>query len=49
VIVMALGQSKAAVMHETQTREDSSLPVSLVLRRSARTLVLLDEQAGERL
>jgi 6-phosphogluconolactonase len=49
VIVMALGESKAAVMHEAQTREDSSLPVSLVLRRSARTLVLLDEQAGERL
>ena len=46
VIVMALGQSKAAVMHEALTREDSSLPVSLVLQRASRPLVLLDEEAG---
>jgi 6-phosphogluconolactonase len=49
VIVMALGESKAAVMHEALTREDSLLPVSLVLQRSGRTLVLLDQQAGARL
>ena len=49
VIVMALGGSKAAVMHEALTREDSLLPVSLVLQHSARALVLLDEQAGRRL
>jgi 6-phosphogluconolactonase len=49
VVVMALGESKADVMHEALTREDSSLPVSLVLQRSARTLLLLDEQAGARL
>jgi 6-phosphogluconolactonase len=49
VIVMALGESKATVMHEALTREDSSLPVSLVLQRSAQTLVLLDEHAGARL
>jgi 6-phosphogluconolactonase len=46
VIVMALGQSKAAVMHEALTREDSSLPVSLVLQRASRPLVLLDEEAA---
>jgi 6-phosphogluconolactonase len=46
VIVMALGESKAAVMHEALTREDSSLPVSLVLQRASRPLVLLDEEAG---
>jgi 6-phosphogluconolactonase len=49
LIVMALGESKAAVMHEALTREDSRLPVSLVLRRASRTLVLLDEEAGARL
>jgi 6-phosphogluconolactonase len=46
VIVMALGQSKAAVMHEALTRDDSLLPVSLVLQRASRPLVLLDEEAG---
>jgi len=49
VIVMALGESKAAVMHEALTQEDSVLPVSLVLQHSARSLVLLDEHAGARL
>ena len=49
VIVMALGESKAAVMTEALTSEDSSLPVSLVLQHSARALVLLDEPAGARL
>jgi 6-phosphogluconolactonase/glucosamine-6-phosphate isomerase/deaminase len=43
---MALGESKAAAMHEALTREDSSLPVSLVLQRVSRALVLLDEAAG---
>jgi 6-phosphogluconolactonase len=49
VIVMALGESKAAVMTEALTTEDSALPVSLVLQRAARSLVLLDEEAGARL
>jgi 6-phosphogluconolactonase len=46
VIVMALGTSKAAVMHEALTREDSMLPISLALRRAQQSLVLLDEDAG---
>ena len=46
VIVMALGESKAAVMHEALDDKNSSLPVSLVLRRASRSLVLLDEEAG---
>lgn len=49
VIVMALGHSKAAVMQEAIERTDSPLPVSLVLRRASRALVLLDEAAGSRL
>jgi 6-phosphogluconolactonase len=49
VVVMALGASKAAVMHEALTRDDSRLPVSIVIQRAARTLVLLDEQAGAQL
>ena len=49
LIVMALGESKAAVMQEAIERTDSSLPVSLVLGRSQRALVLLDEDAGARL
>jgi 6-phosphogluconolactonase len=48
VVVMALGESKAAVMQEALERKDSSLPVSLVLRRASRPLVLLDEEAGAR-
>jgi len=48
VIVMALGESKAAVMQEALQRNESSLPVSLVLRRAPRALVLLDEAAGSR-
>jgi 6-phosphogluconolactonase len=46
VIVMALGQSKASVMKEALEQKDSELPVSLVLRRASRPLVLLDEEAG---
>jgi 6-phosphogluconolactonase len=46
VIVMALGASKAAVMHEALTREDSMLPISIVLRRARQSLVLLGEEAG---
>lgn len=48
VIVMALGESKAAVMREALQQKDSQLPVSLVLRRTSRPLVLLDEEAGSR-
>ena len=49
LIVMALGESKAAVMQEAIERTDPSLPVSLALGRSQRALVLLDEDAGARL
>jgi 6-phosphogluconolactonase len=49
VIVMALGESKAGVMQEAIERKDSSLPVSLLLRRASRALVLLDEEAGSRM
>ena len=48
VIVMALGESKAAVMREALRQKDAQLPVSLVLRRAQRPLVLLDEEAGAR-
>jgi 6-phosphogluconolactonase len=48
VIVMALGSSKAAVMREALEQENSQLPVSLVLRRASRPVVLLDEEAGTR-
>jgi len=48
VIVMALGESKAAVMREALRQKDAQLPVSLVLRRAQRPLVLLDEAAGAR-
>lgn len=46
VVIMALGGPKAPVMQEALGQEDSSLPVSLVLRRAKRALVLLDEAAG---
>jgi 6-phosphogluconolactonase len=46
VIVMALGKSKAAVIHQALTREDSTLPISLVLQRAQHSLVLLDEEAA---
>jgi len=46
VVVMALGNMKAAAMKEALTRDDSSLPVALVLRRSRRPLVLLDRDAS---
>jgi 6-phosphogluconolactonase/glucosamine-6-phosphate isomerase/deaminase len=48
VMVMALGSSKAAVMQEALGQKDSELPVSLVLRRASRPVVLLDEEAGAR-
>lgn len=48
VIVMALGESKAAVMGVALRQKDAQLPVSLVLRRAQRPLVLLDEEAGAR-
>ena len=49
VIVMALGNAKAAVMKDALTRDDSPLPVSLVLQRARRALVLLDEDAASQL
>ena len=48
VIVMALGKSKAAVMRDALKQKNPELPVSLVLRRAQRPLVLLDEEAGAR-
>ena len=49
VIVMALGKSKAAAMKEALTRNDSPLPVSLVLRGTQRAMVLLDHDAASHL
>jgi 6-phosphogluconolactonase len=49
VIVMAMGESKAAVMHQALRREDSTLPIAIVLREATSSLVLLDEDAGARL
>jgi 6-phosphogluconolactonase len=48
VVVMALGESKADVMRKAVRESDSSLPVSLVLKRARRPLVLLDNEAGAR-
>jgi 6-phosphogluconolactonase len=49
VVVIALGESKAAVMQEAIEQAESSLPVSRVLQRAPQALVLLDEEAGARL
>jgi 6-phosphogluconolactonase len=49
VIVMAMGKSKAPIIREALTSENSKLPVAFVLRRAASALVLLDEDAGARL
>jgi len=46
LIVMAFGASKAAMVAETISQEDSRLPVSMVLRRSRRPLVLADSDAA---
>lgn len=46
VVLMALGRSKASVMREALRKDDSSLPVSRVLQRARRSLVLLDRDAG---
>ena len=46
VVVMAFGQSKAAVIWEAIERVDSTLPLALVLRRAQRGLVLLDDGAA---
>jgi len=46
VVVMALGESKAAVVQEAMEADDSTLPLSLVLRRTRRPLVLLDYGAA---
>lgn len=49
VAVVAFGESKAHVLGEACTREDSPLPVSQVLRRSARPLLVVDPAAGARI
>jgi len=48
VVVMALGKSKTAVMREALSTRESTLPVSLVLQRARRSLVLMDRDAGAR-
>jgi 6-phosphogluconolactonase len=46
VVVMAFGESKAAVIREALGRDDSELPVALTLRRAKRPLILVDEEAA---
>jgi 6-phosphogluconolactonase/glucosamine-6-phosphate isomerase/deaminase len=46
---MAFGESKAGAMQEATGRQDSSLPMALVLRRAGRSLVLADEGAASRM
>jgi 6-phosphogluconolactonase/glucosamine-6-phosphate isomerase/deaminase len=46
---MALGEPKAAAIHEAIEHRDSPLPMALVLRRAARSLVLVDEGAASRI
>jgi 6-phosphogluconolactonase len=49
VVFMALGEPKAAAIHEAIEHRDSPLPMALVLRRAARSLVLVDEGAASRI
>jgi 6-phosphogluconolactonase len=49
VVFMALGEPKAAAIHEAIEHRDSPLPMALVLRRAARSLVLVDEGAASRM
>jgi 6-phosphogluconolactonase len=44
-VVMAFGESKAAAIQEAIERDQSSLPLALVLRRAKRPLVLADAGA----
>jgi 6-phosphogluconolactonase len=48
VAVVALGETKAAVMAEALGQHDSSLPVARVVRRASRVLVLMDDAAAAR-
>jgi 6-phosphogluconolactonase len=45
-VVAALGASKASVIHEAMDNRESTLPVASILRRSGRTLLLLDRDAA---
>jgi len=49
VVFMAFGEPKAAAIREAIEQRDSSLPMARVLRRAARSLVLLDEGAASRM
>jgi 6-phosphogluconolactonase len=49
VVVMAMGESKAAAMQESIERPDSSLPLARMLQRAERSLVLVDEAAASRM
>lgn len=46
VVVAAFGESKAAVLGEALSRNDSPLPVALVLRRADRPLLVADPAAA---
>jgi len=46
VAIVAMGAAKAPVIAEALSQHDSSLPVARVLRRAARVLVLLDNEAA---
>jgi 6-phosphogluconolactonase len=46
VVIVALGQGKAAVMREALEDPDSALPVALVAREARRATVLLDDDAA---
>jgi 6-phosphogluconolactonase len=49
VVVAAFGSAKAAAVQDALRNPDSILPVALLLRRAARAMVLLDEDAARRL
>jgi 6-phosphogluconolactonase len=49
VVVAAFGESKASVLGEVLTREDSPLPVARVLRQAERPLLVADRAAASRI
>jgi 6-phosphogluconolactonase len=49
VVFMAFGEPKAAAIHEAIEHRDSPLPMALLLRKAARSLVLVDEGAASRM
>ena len=49
LVVAAFGDSKAQVLGEALTDEASPLPVAMVLRRSARSLLVADHAAASRI